>query len=189
MITALDVHPALVLIDLQNRILQQPLAHPVADILDCAGHLVTAFRKAGLPVVLVNVNPTGPWLKARKAPAPLLGEMSDHDLALDSRLPTGPADIRITKPGWNAFFGTDLYAHLQALGVTNLVLGGVSTGIGVQGTARAASELGYNLTFAEDAMTDANAVSHEVAVGTIFPRIGEVGSTADITALLAARRA
>jgi nicotinamidase-related amidase len=89
-------------------------------------------------------------------------------------------DIRITKSGWNAFYNTTLDETLKGLGVTGIILAGISTSIGVEGTARAASERGYNITFAEDAMTDLHADAHEHSLKNIFPRIGEIDSTENI---------
>ncbi|MEI9933750.1 MAG: cysteine hydrolase family protein [Ferruginibacter sp.] len=71
MITALDKNTALVLIDLQKGIVGLPLATPITDILENAAKLVSAFRKANLPIVIVNVNPAGAkWLNSRKEPSP-----------------------------------------------------------------------------------------------------------------------
>jgi nicotinamidase-related amidase len=64
--------------------------------------------------------------------------------------------------------------------VTNIVLCGVATSIGVESTARDAWERSYNLAFALDAMTDLNADAHERALKIIFPRIGELGTTDEI---------
>jgi len=44
--------------------------------------------------------------------------------------------------------------ELKKRNVTGIVIAGISTSIGVEGTARAASILGYNISFATDAMTD-----------------------------------
>jgi isochorismate hydrolase len=49
---------------------------------------------------------------------------------------------------------------------------------------RDAFERAYNLAFAADAMTDLNLDAHERALTIIFPRIGEIGSTAEIVTLL-----
>ena len=68
--------------------------------------------------------------------------------------------------------------------VTNIVLAGVSTSIGVEGTARAASELGYNITLATDAMTDRNESAHHHSIQNIFPRLGETGTTKEIVEIL-----
>ncbi len=93
-------------------------------------------------------------------------------------------DILITKRQWGAFYGTELDLQLRRRGITGIVLCGISTSIGVESTARAAFELGYNLTFASDAMTDMSAEAHDRALRLIFPRMGEVDSTAAILAHL-----
>ena len=61
---------------------------------------------------------------------------------------------------------------------------GVATSIGVESTARAAYEHGYNVTLAIDAITDLATESHEHSPTRIFPRLGETGTTAEIIALL-----
>ena len=88
-----------------------------------------------------------------------------------------PDDIYVTKKTWNAFYDTLLEERLNGLGVTNIVLCGIATSIGVEGTARAAHERGFNLSFASDAMTDMVAGAHEHSLTVIFPRIGEVDKT------------
>jgi hypothetical protein len=45
-------------------------------------------------------------------------------------------DILILKRRWGAFCGTDLDLQLRRHGVTNIVLCGISTSIGVESTAR-----------------------------------------------------
>jgi nicotinamidase-related amidase len=86
-------------------------------------------------------------------------------------------DILIQKRQWGAFYGTDLDLQLRRRGVTNIVLCGIATSIGVESTARDAWERSYNLTFVSDAMTDMNADAHDRALQIIFPRIGEIGTT------------
>ena len=68
------------------------------------------------------------------------------------------------------------------------MLCGVATSNGVEATARHAYELGFNVTFAVDAMTDASAGNHEHSVERIFPRFGERGTTDEIIALLGSAR-
>lgn len=54
-VTTLDPKTALVIIDLQKGIVSRPTAHPVAEVVKHAGAMAAAFRRHGLPVVLVNV--------------------------------------------------------------------------------------------------------------------------------------
>jgi nicotinamidase-related amidase len=186
MITTLDKNTALILIDLQNGVTGLPLAHPVADVLANAAKLVAAFRKAGLPIVIVNVNPArAAWTKARKDATPTASAVFKEDwLDIVPEIITHYNDIFITKHTWGAFYETELEAALKKRDVTGIVLAGISTSIGVEGTGRHASERGYNLTFVKDAMTDMFIDAHDHSLNRIFPRIGEIGTTEDVIACL-----
>jgi nicotinamidase-related amidase len=95
-----------------------------------------------------------------------------------------PNDIVITKRQWNAFHGTELDLQLRRRGIKTVVLSGIATNMGVESTARTAYELGYQLVFAEDAISSVAAGMHEFAAQTIFPMIGTVRSTEEIIAAL-----
>ncbi len=180
MITEIDRQTALVLIDLQKGIVKIETVPPVPEILANAARLVDAFHRHGLPVVVVNVNPMGAkWTKARvEFPTGARSAVGFTDIVPE--IITHPDDVFITKHTWNAFFETNLQSELQKRQVTGIVLAGVATSIGVEGTARAAIELGYNISFATDAMTDRNPEAHQHSIKNIFPRIGELGSTDEI---------
>lgn len=178
MITTIDKRTALVLIDLQNGIVRLPTAHPIENVLKQAANLVSAFRKAELPIVVVNVNPASNSLRKDAKSASF--EPPLEWLEIVPEIETHPEDIFITKRTWNAFTNPDLDKKLKEIGVTGIVLAGVSTSIGIEGTARTANELGYNIAFAEDAMTDLFADAHEHSLKRIFPRIGEVDHTTAI---------
>ncbi len=181
MVTALDKQTALVLIDLQKGIVSRQTATPIKDIVANAVKLIHAFRKKGLPVIFTNViMKDSPFSKTRKeqqmqgiTPMP---DFSD----IIAEVAKQPEDILITKHTWSAFFETNLEEELKNRGITGIVIGGVSTSIGVEGTARSASERGYNIAFAKDAMTDTVAEAHERSVKYIFPRMGEVDDTENI---------
>ncbi|MAX81435.1 MAG: hydrolase [Crocinitomicaceae bacterium] len=187
MITALDAKTALVVIDLQKGILNKgKRAHPVDEILAKNAALIAAFRKANLPIVIVTVNPAGAkWTFSRKEGSPanvsdVPAQLPEAFTQVVATITTQPNDIFITKQTWNAFYNTPLHEELQQREITGIVLSGVATSIGVEGTARAASELGYNITFAADAMTDGHLEAHERSLHYIFPRMGEVGTTTEI---------
>ena len=95
----------------------------------------------------------------------------------------------MTKRTWGAFTQTDLDQYLKRRDVTQMVIAGVATSIGVESTARQAYELGYNVTLAVDAMTDMNADAHTNSITRIFPRLGETGTTGEIVTLLDKSRA
>ncbi len=185
MITAFDKITALVLIDLQKGILSRVPAEAAASLIANAKRLMQAFRAAGLPVVVVNVDVNAiAALKIRKDEPPRQPAIVPPEaLELLPELEVSPTDLRITKHSWGAFFETNLHSELQQRGVTGLVLGGVATAIGVEGTARQANELGYNLVFARDAMFD-QPDAQERSMNFVFPRIGEIDDTAAILAMI-----
>jgi len=87
----------------------------------------------------------------------------------------------ITKRQWGAFYGTDLDLQLRRRGIDTIVLCGISTGIGVDTTAREAFQHGYNQIFAEDAMTASTKEEHDYVCKYIFPRIGQVRTSEEVT--------
>jgi nicotinamidase-related amidase len=172
-LTQLDNIPALVVIDLQKGIVGVPTAHPAREIVARAARLAQAFRELGLPVVLVNVS--GRAAGRTESEAPKFAFQADWS-ELVPELAAVPTDLRITKQRFGAFLGTSLDADLRKRGVTQIVLAGISTSIGVESTARSAYDLGYNVTLVVDAMTDRSPEMHRHSVEKVFSRLGETGT-------------
>jgi nicotinamidase-related amidase len=187
MITAIDKNTALVLIDLQNGIVKMQMAHPLNEVLEKAALLVEVFRKANLPIVAVNVSPIGTVRARTEQSTPYMATLPPGFTDIVEEIKTQPSDIFITKNTWNAFYNTSLNEELKKRNITGIVLAGVATSRGVEGTARAASELGYNISFATDAMTDGLLDAHTNSLKNIFPRLGEQGTSADIIEKLNSR--
>lgn len=180
-LTQLDPTTALIVIDLQNGIVALPTIHPIGEVLKHAAALADAFRRYGLPVILVNV--TG-GAQGRTEQAPRGGERPPGWANLVPELNQQPEDHIVTKQTWGAFTNTDLEAYLKTLGITQVVIAGVATSAGVESTARHAHELGFNVTLAVDAVTDTNPDAHVNSLTRIFPRLGETGTTQEIIDLL-----
>lgn len=183
-LTTLDPASALIVVDLQRGIVASPVAHPIAPVIANAALLMKAFRHHGLPVILVNVD--GVPSTRTEIPSNVAG-LPDGWTVLVPELDAQPSDHRVSKQSWGAFTATDLHSYLQQHGITQVVIAGVATSIGVETTARQARERGYNVALAIDAMTDGSAEAHENSVTRIFPRLGETGTTAAIVALLVQR--
>src|SRR4051812_24741600 len=152
---------ALVLVDLMERIVALPLEpRKGTEVLAAAEELAGRFRSAGALVVLIRVERAG-----------------ITDQPPGSGLVTGlvrDGDLEVVKRTIGGFQGTGLDERLRARGVTTLVFGGIATNLGVESTARAAADLGYDLVFAEDAMTAFTTAEHEASVRLDFPRLGSV---------------
>ncbi|WP_328941690.1 isochorismatase family protein [Streptomyces sp. NBC_00250] len=168
-LTALDPRrTALVLVDFMERIVALPLApRPGTDALAAAARLAATFRAADAPVVHIRVE--RPNVDAQPPGSELV-----PDLVRDGE----PVVVKRTIGG---FHDTGLHELLTSYGATTLVLGGIATNLGVESTARAAADLGYDLVFAEDAMTALTADEHRASVGLDFPRLGTVAPVSAIT--------
>ena len=187
-ITALNSTSALVVIDMQKGIVAMPVAHPIAGIVENVVSLVDGFRKSDRLVVLVHVgwSPGGHdrIVTRSEAPPPPATPPPGFSEYIDALAPDPARDVLILKHQWGAFYGTDLELQLRRRGITDIVICGISTSIGVESTARDAYERSFNITFAADAMTDMQIEAHERAFKHIFPRMGEIGTTQEILAKL-----
>ncbi len=181
-LTTLDPKTALIVVDLQKGLINSPFIHPVGGVIKQSYALLDAFRQRDLPVVLVNVAGGAPDRTEQPRRFSTFPEGSSD---LIPELDRQASDIVVTKRTWGAFASTDLETQLKAKRVTQVVVTGVATGTGVEATARQAYEQGFNVTLALDAMTDGRPEAHEYSLASVFPRLGEMGSTQDILSLLA----
>jgi nicotinamidase-related amidase len=177
---------ALVLIDLQGGIVSRPLApYSGADVVARCAKLAEATRKAGGLVVYVHVL-LGEILRLtadKMQPAPATPPpASASELVPEAGFQGG--DVLVTKRQWDAFYATNLEQALLRRGVKTIVIGGIATNFGVESTARSAQARGYDVVFAEDAMSTMSAEMHEFSTKQLFPVIGRVRSTDEIIAAL-----
>jgi nicotinamidase-related amidase len=186
-LTTIDRAPALVVIDLQKGIVPPGAGERLTAVVERAAHLAGAFREHGLPVVLVNVTGRAPG-RTETGPAGRMDGLPEGWADLVDELDVRPTDHLVTKRRRNAFHGTGLDTLLRDLGVTQVVLAGVSTSAGVESTARAAFDHGYHVVLATDAMTDSDDASHRHSVGRVFPKLGETATAAEVTGMLGATR-
>lgn len=189
-ITQIDKNTALIVIDLQQSIVAKVNAKAGERIIRNTNVLLDAFHSLNLPVVLVNVSrqpngrtefsspsspssPSSSFSSTQLNPAPV-------GIELVEALKHEPQDIMITKEAWGAFSQPALNQRLQALGVTQIVLTGIATSMGVLSTALQAYELGYNVTICHDAVTDVFSDNHHFVLNNILPKISEIGETQEV---------
>ena len=171
---------ALILIDLQRGIAAgQTVPHAAADVVARAARLIAACRPAGIHIVLVRVDPgpngvlfPRPQADQPRAPMTISADFAD----LLPELGQDASDVVVTKHQPNAFYATDLDVQLQRRAVRTIILGGISTNVGVEATARAAHERGYEQIFVPDVMAAREADLHAHSVRRIFPTLGRVRS-------------
>ena len=118
-----------------------PIVHTkechAADLSDCP----PAKRGRGKPGL--RIGDSGPMGR-------ILIEGEPGNDFVDSLRPL-PGELVIAKPGKGAFYATGLEETLRAIGVTHLLMTGVTTEVCVQTTMREANDRGFECLLVEDA--------------------------------------
>lgn len=182
----IPAHCALLIIDMQRDFLEtggfgEMLGNDVAQLrgtIEPNRRLLAAWRRAGLPVI-----------HTREGHLPDLSDLPQSKttrgrgkMTIGDRGPMGRILIRgeaghdiipelyptlneliIDKPGKGAFYATPLAAELEARGIKQLVVTGVTTEVCVNTTVREANDRGYECLVLSD------------CVGSYFPEFQEMG--------------
>ncbi|MES2506625.1 MAG: isochorismatase family cysteine hydrolase [Verrucomicrobiota bacterium] len=90
----------------------------------------------------------------------------------------------IDKPGKGAFFATDLHAILQNLGITQLVVTGVTTEVCVNTTVREANDRGYECLVPEDCVASYFPIFQEMGLKMIKAQGGIFGWVSDSSKII-----
>lgn len=181
---------ALIVVDLQHGILALPLMpHGGAEVVARSAELGRAFARAGGTVVLVNTAYSDGYAdrpsQPADAPMRLPAEGLPEDWAtLVPEIAALAAQVRVTKRQQSAFYGTEMDLQLRRRGIATVVVCGIATNFGVEGTARDAHNANHAVVIAADACSSVAPGLHAFAVTNILPRIARVRSTSEIVAAL-----
>ncbi|HEX9444283.1 MAG TPA: cysteine hydrolase [Candidatus Binatia bacterium] len=113
----------------------------------------------------------GPWVRVRMKRAnttdvdQILKEKDDpRGREIIEEMKPRPGDIVFQKRRPDAFVGTDFDLMLRSRGVKAIVIGGVATEGGVEGTARTGRNLGYDMVVLKDGAGSRSRELHELAL-------------------------
>jgi nicotinamidase-related amidase len=169
---------ALVMIDLQHGIVPRQWAPYTGEqVVGNCVLLAQEMRNRGAMVVYLHVLLNELLTRQVDAAAAPTAPPPPQASQLVPEAGVEATDIVVAKRSWGAFYGTELDQLLRRRGIKTIVLAGIATNMGVESTARAAFDHGYDLVFAEDAMTSFSAEAHRFACDTMFRRMGKVRST------------
>ena len=206
-----DLQPgraALVIIDMQRDFIEpggfgESLGNDVSLLEAAVGPtlaLLQAWRARGWPVVhtreshLPDLSDCPPAKRSRGNPSLRIGDVGPGGRLLVRGEPgnqiipvLAPIDgeIVIDKPGKGAFHATPLQAALQARGVTQLVVAGVTTEVCVQTTLREANDRGYDCLLVEEATASYFPQFKAATIEMVVAQGGIVGWAAPLAAVLA----
>jgi len=155
-----------------------PNAFNYKDILANLKSLSGLARQVGVPVFYsvqtafdLLKEEAGVWVRVRikraktTDPSQLLKEKDDpHDREIVEELKPQAKDIVFQKRRPDGFVGTDFDLMLRSNGVRTILIGGVATEGGVEGTARTARNLGYDIVILKDCVGSRNRELHELAL-------------------------
>ncbi|PPD34112.1 MAG: cysteine hydrolase [Methylomonas sp.] len=95
-----------------------------------------------------------------------------------------PGEPIIDKPGKGSFYATDLDLLLKTLGVSNIVLTGITTDVCVHTTMRDANDRGYECLLLSDCCGATDAGNHQAALQMIKMQGGVFGAVSDSDSFL-----
>ena len=188
-------HTALLIWDMEYAI--APNAFNYKDLLPKLQELSALARRAGVRVFYsvqtgfdLAKEEAGVWVRIRMKrakvsdPNQLLSEKEDpHDREIVAELKPQPQDIVFHKRRPDGFVGTDLDLMLRSNSIKTILIGGVATEGGVEGTARSARNRGYDVVVLKDCVGSRNRELHELALKLMEQTFFEVATAADISGL------
>jgi nicotinamidase-related amidase len=186
---------ALLLWDMEYAI--APNAFNYKDILPKLQDLSALARRVGVPVFYsvqtafdLLKEEAGVWVRIRmkraKAtdPSQLLNEKEDpKGREIVKELQPQPQDVVFHKRRPDGFVGTDFDLVLRSKGIKTIVIGGVATEGGVEGTARSARNLGYDTVILKDGVGSRSRELHDMALKLMEQTHFDIATANEIAAI------
>ena len=192
--------PALLIIDVQYRTIgttPKPFWESIKEFPTSCGDvgwnamrniatLLAEFRRNQWPVLYPHVAPknksTDSGRLAQKVPA--IMNISDKGYEFPPEIAPREGDVLLPKKHPSAFFGTPLASHLIDLQADTLVVTGCTTSGCVRGSVVDGFAYNFRAIVPHDAVYDRSATSHAVNLFDMASKYADVGSTAEVLAML-----
>ena len=177
--------PALILVDMINGFTSSacPLGTDCPEVIAENAKLLSAFRKAGLPIFFTTVvyhdDQQATVFRRRISALNCLTPDSEW-VKVDSRLAPLEGEPVIEKQWASSFFGTNLKEQLMVAGADSLVVTGLTTSGCVRATVVDGLQHNFPVIVAREAVGDRNLAAHEANLHDMHAKYAEVMSVTDI---------
>lgn len=158
-----------------------------SGLIEASVRWVGDMRRLGVPIFWIRVERradrkdrrdvlTDVHIRAGGVPRPPVTKGSPEAQNI-AELPVRPEDHEILKPRFSPLANTDLDLQLRARGVDTILLGGISTNLGVESCARDAFDLDYNVVVLSDLCWAADERQHQWSLTQTLPNFARVMTT------------
>ena len=161
------------------------------DVLGKVNTLLAAARQAPVKVIHVSVKFRPGHPEASRSAGLFQAVVSANALVegtwgatIHEAVSPKEGEPVVTKRAVSAFAGSDLEKLLQTAGITTLILSGVATNFVVEGTAREASDRGYNVVVVGDCCASVSQEAHDSSLTTALPFLATISTLDEVTAAL-----
>lgn len=193
-------HTALLVMDFENDIVHPEgafkdfgFAQMVQDngVLDKTAQLLAAARGSGTLVIYVSVK-FRPGYPERPANAPLWQGLhaanalveGSWGASIHDAVAPQEGEAVVTKRGVSAFTASDLEPILKNKRIGTLLLAGVATNFVVEGTAREASDRGYQVVVVGDCCASVSQEAHDAALSVALPFLAAISTLEEVAAAM-----
>ncbi|MDH4188797.1 MAG: cysteine hydrolase [Betaproteobacteria bacterium] len=184
---------ALAIVDMQNYFVARgfPMEVPLArEIVPNLNRIAAAMRAAGASVVWIQTTAAGAleqWanhhrhgMRPEVAAARLAGlDENAEGFELYAELDARPTDLRVKKIKYSAMIpgSSDLHEVLRRRGIDTLLIGGTTTNVCCESTARDAMMLDYRVVMLSDANATLSDEEHAATLDNFQMYFGDVMTT------------
>ncbi len=160
--------------------------------------LQTCFRAQGLPILYTAIGTCTSdgrdlnqmWKDLDQLSIHTIGKrmfpaVGDPSWHIDERIAPYPGELVVNKTSSGTFNSTMLDQTLRNMGIQSLIIGGVTTDVCVETTARDAADRGFQVIIVEDACTAFSDTLHQSALQAFSLAFGRVRTTDAVLRLLA----
>ena len=152
-------HTSLIVWDVQNMLVGRIFNKD--EFLSNLNSLIKKAREKNIPIFYTKITPLPERFESGPRLANRWGQMPNDPTAWDLAVKPEKDDIVLNKNTASIFIGTNFELMVRNAGIKTLIFTGIATEIGVESSARDASNRGFYSVIAEDAVSSGDQEAHK----------------------------